>query len=450
MYSVPAQSEAARPASPGAVRVAGVALLAAALAAALGVVAVPAVQALGRNIPHTDVPSDYALGCLWAAAIGASIRWWPVRPGDRPLLLAAWVVRCLVALGFMLTYEWNYEALDAFAYFDGGRDPLAGPPTLLLGGGTENVTGLVWLHAQLHLASYHAIKVSFALIGFVGVYVLYRGVVRVRRRESPRVFAVLTLWPSVLFWSSILGKDPVVFLGIAMYCYGVLAWYADRRPSALLVAVAGVVLALTIRLWLGPIMAAPLGVLLARAPRTPAARRATLAGAAVLTVGVVVAFRERLLLETASDLLLTVDTVSRGWAEGGSGQQIAGDLTSVGGLVRFLPVGMFTALFRPLPGEVNNLFGALAGLESLCLLGLAAVAAVRDGWRDLANPLIQWAGVFVLTWSAVYSVLSYQNLGTAVRFRLQVLPVLLGLLVALARSRGPRGAPAAADAAVGR
>jgi hypothetical protein len=265
--------------------------------------------------------------------------------------------------------------------------------------------------------------------------VLYRAVVRLTGRDSAPLLVALSVWPSVLFWSSILGKDPLVLFGIAVYCYGVLAWYSSRHSALLLVAILGVLLASTVRLWLAPILVAPLGFLVARTFRSPVARWGTLAGAAVGAGMLLFFFRTQLLVELVSELLVNVDTVARGWAEGGSGQQIAGDLTNPRALIAFLPRGMFTALFRPLPGEVNNVFGALAGLESLVLVGLLGIAVARTRWRELGDPLVQWALLVILAWSSVYSVLSYQNLGTAVRFRLQILPVLLGLLAFLARRR---------------
>ena len=410
-----------------------------------------AVAALGRNIPQPAIVPDYVAGCLWALALGLSIRVWPVRPADRVLLAFAWAVRCCVTLGFMLTYEWNYEVLDTYGYFDVGR---AGGPdtgTLHIGGGTENITALVALHSRLGLPYYHAVKVTFSLFGFIGVYLLYRGAVRVLGRESVALFALLTLWPSILFWSSILGKDPVAFLGIATYVYGVLAWYDRRRPSSLAVVAVGVVVAMSIRLWLAPILIAPLGLLLTRSIKERTARW-TAATAAVLGMAAAVyAVRDMLIVETVGELLSTIDAVSRGWSEGGSGQQVTADLTTPAGLLAFLPRGVFTALFRPLPGEVNNLFGLLAGLESAVLVVLLGLSIVRTSWRDLAHPLVQWALVLIVCWSGVYSVLSYQNLGTAVRFKLQILPVLLGTLVLLARRRGPSapslGGPAPATGA---
>ncbi len=39
-----------------------------------------------------------------------------------------------------------------------------------------------------------------------------------------------------------------------------------------------------------------------------------------------------------------------------------------------------------------------------------------------------WANVLLITWGLAYSVIAYKDLGTAVRFKLQVLPILLGVI----------------------
>ena len=104
-------------------------------------------------------------------------------------------------------------------------------------------------------------------------------------------------------------------------------------------------------------------------------------------------------------------------------------------MVAFLPVGMFTALFRPLPGEVLNVFGFFASLENMATLGLLWLAIKRTRWEELKEPVVTWALSLVVAWSTVYAFVSGYNLGTASRYRLQILPVMICLLVYLARRR---------------
>jgi hypothetical protein len=121
---------------------------------------------------------------------------------------------------------------------------------------------------------------------------------------------------------------------------------------------------------------------------------------------------------------------------GGSGQRVPLDVTTPAGLLAFLPVGVFTALYRPLPLEAGNVFQLLAAAENTLLLAFTALAALRLRRSDLRDPVLRWALLLIAAWSAAYAIVSYQNLGAAVRFKVQILPVLLLLLLHLAHRRG--------------
>jgi hypothetical protein len=243
------------------------------------------------------------------------------------------------------------------------------------------------------------------------------------------------VFPSILFWSSILGKEPIVLLGTALYVQGVLGWYARRRGGYLLLMFVGIGMASFIRIWNGPILIFPVLVLFAMGIQERFKRIALLVMGLIGFGLAVRRFAAMLQMETIGDLLASADSWSQAWAIGGSAQQLDLDFTNPVSILLFIPVGIFTALFRPFPGEIMNPFGFLAGLENLFLIGLLLLAAKRARWSDLRHPLAVWALLLVLSWGSAYSIVSYQNLGTAARFKLQIMPVLLGLLVYLGRIR---------------
>lgn len=390
------------------------------------------VVVLGVNIPQADLQTDYVVAVLWSVVLGLGIFAWPVPSMDKLYLAVAWTAKVLVVLGFMLFYESHY-LLDSYGYFDESRAENFMWEGLEIGAGTQNITHLAWLHQQLIPDSYHAMKVSFAMVGLIGIYLFYRAAVNFLGGEDKRIFFVLALFPSILFWSSVLGKDPIVFLGIGLYVFGVVGWYRRRRTGYLLALGIGVALASLIRVWMGPILLAPLGMLFILGLRGIFAKVSFLLLLLVALSLSMVPFVEMFNLELAEDILEVTERVSQSWAIGGSTQEI--ELRSVPEMIAFAPLGAFTALFRPLPGEVLNLFGVLAGLENLVLILLLWKAVQRTHFAELRAPLLVWAMALILVWATVYGFVSYQNLGTAVRFKLQVLPVLLGLLLFLSRRR---------------
>jgi len=119
---------------------------------------------------------------------------------------------------------------------------------------------------------------------------------------------------------------------------------------------------------------------------------------------------------------------------------VPAEFHSLKDLVVFLPMGIFTALFRPLPGDVNTLMGFGAGLEGLLVLGLFLRACIRTSLRELKDPFIVFLLLLIFSWALVYA-FNAQNMGTIMRWRLPVFPVFLGLLLYLGRHKKGRTFP---------
>ncbi|TGO02911.1 hypothetical protein PN36_16440 [Candidatus Thiomargarita nelsonii] len=408
------------------------------------------VRAAGQTIPQKDIIGDYFTAVIWAFVLGFSILFWPVSFHDKRALLVVWLIKIFVTLGIMLFYEHIYggkTGLDAFGYFYDSIIKNFAWEYFKFGDGTPNITNLARLHRYIIPESYHALKVTTAMIGMIAVYIFYRAICLFWRHDDVRIFYVLALYPSILFWSSILGKDPIMFVGVALYAYAVVGWQQFGQVRYLLWGALGVWLASFIRLWYAPILLAPLAVfILIQSGRF----YLKVVFMVIVTIAFLFSwslFAEQFSIESSQDLVSASDTVSSSWgSEGGSGQQISGGITSIGSMLAFMPIGSFTALFRPLPGEILNPFGLLAGFENFILLFLFILALKRTQWKEIKEePILLWAIATVIVWGTIYGFVSYQNLGSAVRFKLQILPILLALLVYLARDRNKLSRPQETD-----
>ena len=381
-----------------------------------------------------DMATDYTTGVIAALVLLVLINFWPVPAAHRRILMFLWLVRIGVTLGVMLPYE-AYYGLDANWYYMTGKalnDPLA---LLQFGEGTQNITALVGLLSNI-TESYSAQKVIFSFVGLIAVYIFYRAATICLGQDRIAALYALGLFPSVLFWSSILGKDPVVLLGIAIYCYGVAGLIVRHKMSMLVYVAIGLFIASFIRIWLGVIFVTPLIITYVMAGRSSILMK--LIFLLIAVPGFLFAlqgFSEQFSVETAQDLVTRTDQISTSWAHGGSARQIEGGFSSIPSMVAFLPIGIFTALFRPLPFEVMNPFGLLAGLENAYILVLFVFGLMRHGLGGLRSPLLLWALTTLLVWGAVYGFVSYQNLGSAFRFRVQVVPILLLLALYLTYAR---------------
>ncbi|MCZ6771465.1 MAG: hypothetical protein O7G83_05705, partial [Proteobacteria bacterium] len=153
-----------------------------------------------------DMTTDYAAGVIAGLVLLVLTFFWPVPAAHRRALLLLWLLRVGVTLGAMLPYEALY-GLDATGYYVGGKalnDPVA---LLEFGQGTQNIRALVGLLSNI-TESYSALKVIFSYVGLIAVYIFYRAAAVCLGQDRIVMLYALGLLPSLLFWSSILGKDP--------------------------------------------------------------------------------------------------------------------------------------------------------------------------------------------------------------------------------------------------
>jgi hypothetical protein len=374
---------------------------------------------------------DYLIGLFWALVLGASILLWPVSFVHKRALLNVWGVKIFTTLGIMLAYESRYEGeLDAVRYYHESAMNSFAWQNFEFGEGTTNIFNFLSLYNMVFPDSYHAMKVTFAMLGMIAVYIFYRAAVLFLQRDDIRIFYVLALYPTILFWSSILGKDPLLLLGVSFYTYGIVGWRKFGKMQYLLWGAFGLWFSSFMRLWYGPILLAPLIVFVINKKNGITKNLlfiVLIVGSFVVTLTL---FSERFSIENTQDIIAQTNQLSKNFSGGGSAQAV-NSFNSPAQLFAFMPIGMFTALFRPLPGEILNPFGLIAGFENLFVLWLLVMAIKQISIKDLQEPLILWAIALIITWAAIYGFVSSGNLGTAVRYRLPVLPILLSLLLYL-------------------
>ena len=393
----------------------------------------------GKQIYTDDVQRDYLYGIVWAVLIALFIVSWPVNGHDKANLLIAWLAKSYVALVFMLFYE-RYYSMDCFGYFVLMRWPW------YEWSWAEKIrsfyfVALVGWWQERFIDSFHAVKLTFALIGLVAIFLVYRAAMSVVGKSHSDALLLFALFPSILFWSTIIGKDPIVFLGVALYVFGVAKWRITENSWYIAVFAVGIVLSVFMRVWLGAILGLPLVYFGVRGVRSYLSKVAFVVVSAALLAVVITQFASSMNIGGADELVAATDKIAHQFSTAtgatGSTRSIGRNFTSVPMMIGFLPVGIFTVLFRPLPGEVRNVFGMLAGLENGFLLYWSYRCArmfIRN--RGVRRPLrreptVIWAVILVITWCAFYGFISFQNLGASVRFRLPIISVFVGLLLAV-------------------
>ncbi|NJP04115.1 MAG: hypothetical protein HC837_00040 [Chloroflexaceae bacterium] len=214
---------------------------------------------------------------------------------------------------------------------------------------------------------------------------------------------------------------------------GVIGWYCLRRRRYLLLIVGGIILAAWIRVWMGVILSFPLLIIIWCSLRWKVSRLMFFTLGCIGFVLVFQLFAERFSITSLDRLPQVASILIRRFTKGESAQEVDVTFTSITDMLLFFPFGAFSALFRPLLGEVRNAFGMLAGMENAMLLVLAFLAMLRLRWSHLRQPIILWAGLLIITWASFYAFVSPYNLGTATRYRVPILIILLFLLLYLTK-----------------
>ena len=327
---------------------------------------------------------DYFAGIIGASVIAILLLHAPLPTTHRTALLFLWAAKTATTLGLMLAYEARYETLDAYSYHELAVDSSVQFDELAWGRSTQLIKWLLQCLYEVTPPSYHLAKVIFSFVGLVGIYLTWRALVALTGKERLQYLYLLGLFPSLLFWSSIIGKDPILVLLVGMYVLGVARLQQSRYAAGLLLAFAAAISASLIRSWMGAILLLPLIAALAVQFSKAQKPLTILAVSATITVMLPIVVFEAFGVDVGF-FVQSIDDVSKSWDEGGSAQT-APEFGSLSHVVAFVPLSAFTALFRPLPGDVGGPFGFAAGVENAVLLLAFAFSITRFRPNHLLCP----------------------------------------------------------------
>lgn len=410
------------------------------------------VEQLGTSIfVQDDMIKDYITSLVWATFFGTCIILSPIRHKDKNMLLLAWFIKCFVSLFVLLFYEAHYpsDALGYFVRYSSVGKGVIGEFTRLEVVDTQNFTsqsniGLIVagynkIVLDIIMNSYHSLKISFSMVGLMATYLLYRTSILITKKENQMFFWVLLLFPSLLIWTSRIGKEPLMAFGVAVYAAGLVNWHFKRKTVYLFVGFIGLLICMFIRIWVGSLFLLPLFFYFLYANKNFLSKTASVLLMSILMLLALKMVLNRYDIKGFNDpidgVYSKLERVTNQGNWGGSARKRA-PLVINGPLdiIKYAPAGVFTSLFRPLPWDVSGLLGLLSGMEGLLLLYLFFRAVIRTRLRELNDPILVWAIVLVFSWAVLYG-MAIQNFGTGIRWKAQVLPIFLSLLIYLGRRR---------------
>ncbi|HEX8380113.1 MAG TPA: hypothetical protein VF619_06155, partial [Allosphingosinicella sp.] len=253
-----------------------------------------------------------------------------------------------------------------------------------------------------------------------------------------RIYLLLFL-PGIHFWTSAIGKDAPLFLGVAM-----CVWAGVRLLTRWPVFAAGLVIAMLFRphITLIALVALALTVLVGR--NTRFITRFALLAVTVVGIGSVAGLVSStfngLNLSNADQMSEFIETKSSVSEESG------GDMSIIGAS---FPVKLFSLLFRPFFVDANGLLGYIASLENVVLLILILLLLRRapTAYNVAQGALFaRFAFIFFVLLTLLLAMVNY-NVGLGLRQKMMMMPALLAFVAALLAVRAARKQPVYAQGA---
>jgi len=389
---------------------------------------------------------------------------------SRAYFLPALTVRVLGALLVGFVYQFYYGGGDTLAYHTHGSrhiwDAFMTNPTygldLLFSNGVHQPETLAWsgriwyfrdqqsffvirvaaMFDLLTFSSYSGTAVLFAVISFIGAWLMYRTFYYMYPTFH-RWLAISCLFvPTVFFWGSGIFKDTITLaaLGIATYCVYQLAIAKKIQLKY--------VVALMICVWV--IYSIKIYILLCFLPaaflwigiRYMARIRQIVARILLLPVGLacIVALGYFAIRQVAQDdpryNLSRIAETARVtaydigfWTGKDAGSRYSlGELDgTLQGMLRLAPQAINVSLYRPYLWEVNNPLMLLAAVESLALLIITLYVLARARtrtFRYILQPDVIFCMAFALIFAFAVGVTTY-NFGTLSRYKIPLMPFFL-------------------------
>ena len=304
-----------------------------------------------------------------------------------PWIIGAVVVRWVAAVVLNGTPLWREFAPDAYFYDLAGaaiRESWSSP-TVDLSPWVGNSTAVFYPYlsafVQIPFAS-SRYPLSF-VNGAVGVLAAYNFSLLARALYGPRaqrrVFILAAFFPSLIIWSSMSIRESWSWLALSI----VLLSGQKLRERFSVLHMLGLVLGMLwmslLRTYLVPflVVGLVLSFVVVRARQIP-----YVAIGSVLVVAFVGLLGERLGISVtdafSEESLVTVDTMRRNLAYGGSAYGASVDTTTLSGALLYFPEGVARFLLSPLPWTISSWRQAIAFPETLDLGRVPLSGGARD------------------------------------------------------------------------
>lgn len=273
--------------------------------------------------------------------------------------------------------------------------------------------------------------IGFALLSLWGGYFFYRAFTTAFPDGDRWLYGLLAvLTPSLVFWSSFVGKDSLIQLFIGLTCFGFAKLTRRPSPGAVFLCGGGLAGALLVRAH----VAAMLGIGMTSSYVIGKPRGRGDLVAKIVLIPVLAGGTYFLISQADSFLRIKGEGVGSAFAEADTvtkNSQFGGSSFNEGTPLSIRIAESPFLMFRPFPWELQNAMAYAASFEALGWLLLCWIRR-REIWSALRHWRDPYVG-FLLMYSAVFSVAfggAISNFGILLRQRIMMVPLALMLLCA--------------------
>jgi hypothetical protein len=385
----------------------------------------------------------------------------------RPYFFPALTAKILGALALGFIYQFYYSGGDTYNFHTYGSRHIweafmDNPATgfkLLFGDGSNEIgiykysSRIPFFHDRssfmviriaavfdlFTFSSYSATAVFFAVISFIGLWMLFVAFYEVRP-DLHRLIAIATLFvPSVVFWGSGLLKDTITLAGLGIATLLVKRIFLDKRLNIfnvlLLLLCFYIIFSIKKYILLSYLPAVMIWIYVTNLSKIRStAFKIMMLPFVVAITGLSGYFAitqvgkddsRYALDQLGNTAMITAYDIAYLTGHDAGSTYTLGELDgSFGSLVKLSPQAINVSLFRPYIWEVRNPLMLMSAIESLTLLSLTIYVVFKRGttlFAALMNPHIIFCIVFSLTFAFAVGVSTF-NFGTLSRYKIPLLP----------------------------
>jgi len=408
------------------------------------------------------------IGTFLVSAFARQLNDW-----ERQWLWGAFAMHLFMAAArwYVITYIYGFS--DSFMYDRHGTelalsildDPFQVFPQALLslfqqdnylsvfipgdGSSTGSMVVLTGLLHTITFQSFEATSLAFMMLGFSGKCAIYLAFRSTMPKQLHRIaLGASLLVPSADFWTAGIIKEAVAMAGFGPLLLSVVRHLEGvRNPLNYARFIAGVTTVWLVKPYILLVAAGGIAVYyywhhaVLRGQVT--IRPVRLVLAAVFALVGIYALGEVAprfsLASLASETARLQEAGVKG--SGGSNYAIGGSgNASFARQILLAPLGLLTALFRPLLIDVRNPMMAVNALETTGFLVLFGLSFARNRTRDITAAIVRYPVLsFAISFTAVFGVavgLTSANLGSLSRYRVPLVPFYVLLLGAFGTREG--------------